>query len=76
LIGVPLAAIRAQPAVAAKGDGMILVTVWTVVNETASIWTFAAQHLLHFFALYRPYFPPVDIIIAVPIVIVDEYILH
>jgi hypothetical protein len=76
LIGVPLAAILAQPAIAAKGEGMVLVTVWTVVNVTASLWSFAAQHLLHFFALYWPYLPPVDVIIAVPIVIVDEYILN
>ena len=55
---------------------MVLAAVWTVINVTASIWTFAAHHLRHFFSLYPPYLPPVDVIIAVPIVVVGEDVLY
>jgi len=55
---------------------MVLAALWTVVNVTTSIWTFAAHHLLHFFSLYRPYLPPVEVIIAIPIAIVGEDVLY
>jgi hypothetical protein len=72
LIGIPLATLWTQSAVAAKGDVMILVAVWTVASVTASIWTFAVHHLLHFFSLYWPYLPAMDKVLAVPIVISGE----
>ena len=55
---------------------MVLVAFWAVVNVTPSVWAFAAHHLLHFFSLYWPYRPPVEVIIAIPIVIVSEYVLY
>jgi hypothetical protein len=55
---------------------MVLVAFWAVINVTPSIWAFAAHHLLHFFSLYRPYLPPVEVIIAIPTVIVSEYVLY
>jgi len=55
---------------------MVLVAVWTVVNVTTSIRTFAAQHLLHFGSLYQPYLPLVEMIISVPIVVVGEDVLY
>jgi hypothetical protein len=63
------AAIRAQPAIAAKGKALGFVAVWTIVNVTAPIMAFAVHHLLLFFSLYRPYLPARDSVIEVPIVI-------
>jgi len=55
---------------------MVLLAVWAVINVTTPIRAFAAHHLLHFFSLYWPYLPPVEVIIAVPVVIVGEYLLY
>jgi hypothetical protein len=55
---------------------MGLAAFWTVVDITTSIRTLAAHHLLHFFSLYLPYLPPREVIIAIPIAVVCEYILY
>jgi len=55
---------------------MVLAAFWALINVTTAIRTFAAHHLLHFFPLYRPYLPPVEVIIAIPIAVVGEDVLY
>jgi len=35
----------------------------------------STSHLFHFCSLYRPYLPPVDVIPAVPVVIIGDLLL-
>ena len=72
LIGIPLAARRAKSAIAPQGNGAVLLAGWAIADETAPLGSFAAQHLLHFCSLYRSYRPSVDVIRAVPVVVVGE----